>query len=301
MTLRDSLLAALVAVLWGFNFIAIDWGMEGVPPLLFLAIRFVVVVFPAILFVRRPDAPWWKVALVGLFMSLGQFSLLYLSIDAGLSPGLAALVLQAQVIFTIVIAAGALREVPTSWQLAGVLVGAVGLVVVGVGRGGDTPLVALLTCVGAALSWGIGNVLSRASGVSGGLSLTVWSALVVPVPALALSLLIDGPAGVREGLAAFGWPALLGTLYTAVLASLVGYGIFNTLLSRNRPSAVVPWILLVPPVAMVSAWLCFGDVPNAAETLGGAVMLGGVLVALRPPRREVAGPQRRTASISSRT
>ena len=109
-------------------------------------------------------------------------------------------------------------------------VGVVGLVIVGVGRGGHVPLTALALCLLGALSWGIGNVVSRAARVPGGLSLTVWSALVDPVPLLGLSLLIDGPTAVSTALAGFGWPAALSTLYTAGLASLVGYGIFNTLL-----------------------------------------------------------------------
>lgn len=284
MTRRDCSLAALVALLWGLNFVVIDVGMVGVPPLLFLALRFVLVVVPAVLVVPRPAAPWRTVALVGLFMSLGQFGLLYASIDAGMPPGLAALVLQAQVIFTVVLAAGVLRERPTAAQALGIAVGVVGLVVVGLGRGGHVPGAALLLCLGAALSWGIGNVLARASGVPGGLSLTVWSALVVPVPALGLSLLLDGPTAVADGLAALGWQAGLSTLYTAGLASLVGYGIFNTLLGRNPAAAVVPWILLVPPVAMAAAWLLLGEVPGRAEVAGGAVMLLGVLVALRPAR-----------------
>lgn len=291
MTTRDCSLAALVALLWGLNFVVIDAGMAGVPPLLFLALRFVLVVVPAVFLVPRPTASWRTVTLVGLFMSLGQFGLLYASLAAGMPPGLAALVLQAQVIFTVVIAAGALRERPTLAQVVGVGVGTVGLLVVGLGRGGDVPAAALLLCLGAALSWGIGNVLSRASGATGGLSLTVWSALVVPVPALGLSLLVDGPTVVVSALGSLGWQAALSTLYTAALASLVGYGIFNTLLGRNPAAAVVPWILLVPPVAMVSAWLLVEEVPNAAELTGGAVMLLGVLVALRPaPVRQVDRP-----------
>src|SRR6478752_1667725 len=244
---RDAFLAALVAVLWGLNFVVIDRGMVGIPPLLFLAIRFIVVIGLAIWFVPRPPVPWRTVAAVGLFMSLGQFAFLYASMAAGLPPGLASLVLQAQVVFTIVIAAGVLREVPTTYQIAGVGLGVVGLVVGGLGRGGHVPLGALLLCLAAALSWGTGNVVSRASRATGGLSLTVWSALVVPVPALALSLMIDGPGGIADGLAAFGWQAALSTLYTAGLASIVGYGIFNGLLSRNPAPAVVPWVLLVPP------------------------------------------------------
>ena len=297
MTSRDRALVVLVTVLWGLNFVVIDWGMAGVPPLTFLAIRFVVVVLPAVLLVPRPDAPWRVVALVGAFMSLGQFGFLYLAIAAGLAPGLAALVLQAQVVLTIVIAAGVLRETPTPAQVGGVAVGVLGLVLVGLGRGGQTPLLAFALCLLAALSWAVGNVVSRSSGVRGGLSLTVWSGLVVPVPALAASLLLDGPAAVGAAVLGLSWQAVVATLYTALLASLVGYGIFNTLLSRNPSATVVPWILLVPPIAMAFAWAVVGDVPTAGELLGGAVMLLGVLVALRPPRRRpsptVDGPPSR--------
>lgn len=284
---RDSLLAALVAVIWGVNFLVIDWGMGDVPPLLFAAVRFVVVVFPAILLVPRPQAPWGLVAGVGVFMSLGQFGFLYASIAAGMPPGLAALVLQAQVIFTIVIAAGVLREQPTPAQVTGVALGSVGLVVVAAGRGGQVSGTALVLCLLGALSWGLGNVLSRAARLPGGLALTVWSAVVVPVPLVALTVLLDGTGGLSAGLAAFGWGAAVSTAYTAGMASLVGYGVFNGLLARNASSAVVPWVLLVPVVAMTSAWLVLDQRPSAAEVLGGLVLVVGALVALRPARATV--------------
>jgi O-acetylserine/cysteine efflux transporter len=276
---RDALLAVLVTTLWGVNFVVIDRGMVGIPPLLFLAIRFIVVVGLAIWFVPRPSLPWRTVVGVGAFMSLGQFGFLYVSMAAGMPAGLASLVLQAQVVLTIVIAAGVLREAPTTWQVAGVALGVVGLVVVGAGRGGHVPLGALLLCLAGALSWAVGNVISRAAKATGGLSLTVWSALVVPAPALALSLAVDGPSGVRDGLAAFGWEAALSTLYTAGLSTIVAYGIFNGLLSRNPASAVVPWVLLVPPVGVVSAWLVLDETPAPAELLGGALLVVGALVA----------------------
>lgn len=287
MNRRDSLLAALVATVWGFNFVVIDWGMGEVPPLLFLTARFLLVIVPAVFLVPRPAVGWRTLAAVGTFMSIGQFGFLYVAMDAGLPPGLAALVLQAQVIFTIVIAAGVLREVPTPAQVAGVVLGTLGLLVVAVGRGGHVTLAALCLCLLGALSWGIGNVVSRAAKVPGGLSLTVWSALVVPVPLLALSFVVDGPSAVADGVAAFGWQAGVSTLYTAGLASLVGYGIFNTLLARNVSSAVVPWVLLAPVVAMASAWLLLGERPNGPESLGGLLLVAGVLVALQPGRRAV--------------
>ena len=70
MSPRDSVLAAVVAVIWGLNFVVIDWGMHGVPPLLFAAIRFTVVVLPAVFLVPRPQVGWRPVVLVGVFMSM---------------------------------------------------------------------------------------------------------------------------------------------------------------------------------------------------------------------------------------
>ncbi len=294
---RDCLLAALVAALWGFNFVVIEWGMGDVPPLLFVTVRFLAVLVPAIWLVPRPNAPWRTILAVGTFMSLGQFALLYSAIAAGMPAGLAGLVLQAQVVLTVLIAAAALRERPTRAQVLGVGLGAVGLLVVGLGRGGHVPLLALGLCLLAALSWAVGNVVSRASGVRGGLSLTVWSALVVPVPLALLSLALDGPGTFTLAASAFGWEATLSTAYTAGLASLVGYGIFNGLLSRNPSAAVVPWILLVPPVAIGSAWLLLDEQPTVAELVGGAILVVGVLVALTHAGTQRTGREDRCSSL----
>lgn len=293
MSPRHAALATLVAVIWGVNFVVIEWGLRpedghSVPPLLFVALRFAAVVVPAAFFVPRPQAPWRTVAAVGLFMSLGQFSLLYSAMAAGLPPGLAALVLQAQVLFTVLIAALWLREPPTRQQLVGVGIGAAGLVVVGLGRGGHVPLAALLLCVAGALSWGVGNVVSRRAARFGvtagsGLSMAVWSSLVVPVPLLLLSVVLDGPAEVGAALVHLDGRAWLSTAYTAGLASLVGYSIFNGLLARYPASSVVPFVLIAPPVAMLSAWALLDQVPNGAEVVGGLVVLLGVLVTSARP------------------
>ncbi|SDQ29268.1 O-acetylserine/cysteine efflux transporter [Microbacterium sp. cf332] len=277
------ILAATVATLWGFNFLVIEWGMAGIPPLLFVAIRFAVVA-AFVVVVPPPRARWTAVVGVGLFMSLGQFGLLYIALSLGLQPGLAALLLQAQAVFTVLIAAGVLRERPTRGQAIGVALGIAGLAAVAVGRGGTAPALAVILALAAALSWAVGNVISRRAGVVtgrgplGALSLTVWSALVVPVPALGLALVFEGPQAIGGGLAGFGIPALVSTIYTAGLCTLVGYAIFNSLLARNPSAAVVPWVLLAPVVAMSAAAVLLGQVPAPAEIIGGAVLVVGVLV-----------------------
>jgi O-acetylserine/cysteine efflux transporter len=106
---------------------------------------------------------------------------------------------------------------------------------------------------------------------------------------------------VVDALAHFSWKSLVSTLYTAGLASLLGYAVFNGLLARYTPAAVVPWVLVAPVVAMLSAWLLLAQRPNVGEASGGAVLLIGVLVALRPPAQKVLtrGAERTVATASA--
>ncbi|KAA1395770.1 EamA family transporter [Aeromicrobium ginsengisoli] len=279
MSLKHSTLAVLVMLLWGANFVVIDEGLADVPPLLFLAMRFTFVALPLVFFVPRPQADWRTVVAVGSFMSLGQFSLLYIALELGMPAGLASLVLQAQVIFTIVIAAIVLKESPSRRQVVGASLGTAGLVLVVVAHGATAPIVPVLVMLGAATSWAIGNVIARQAGVASGFSLVVWSALVVPLPALGLSLVVDGGQEVGHALTHLSTVAIASTAYTAIGASLIGYGIFNSLLARYPASAVVPFVLLVPVVGIATAWIVQDEVPSVLELVGGAVMLVGVAAA----------------------
>jgi O-acetylserine/cysteine efflux transporter len=302
---RHLALAVLVAVVWGVNFLAIDLGLQDTPPLVLVALRFALVAVPLIFFVRKPKAPWRIIVGVGLFVSAGQFGLLFTAMHLGLPAGLAAVVLQCQMIFTLVVAAVALRERPTRRQLLGAVIGVAGLAVVALGRlegaggaEGAAALVPLLICVAAGLSWGIGNVVARAAGPANGFGMVVWSAAVVPVPILALSLLLDGPAVVGEALASIGWPTVLSLAYTVVLASLFGYTVWYSLLGRYPAALVAPFALLAPPVGLASAALVLGEVPNPLELAGSVLLVGGVAVGqLRRRARGIRPPGRSASDV----
>lgn len=293
------MLAVLVAVLWGVNFVAIDLGLhpEGandVPPLLFVAMRFVLVVVPCIFFIRKPDVSWAVILGVGLFMSTGQFALLYVGMALGMPAGLASLVLQAQVLLTVLIAAGVLGERPSGRQLAGVVLGVAGLAVVAAGRSMVAPVLPFIIVLAAALSWAVGNVIVRKAKVTSGLGLVVWSGALVPLPLAGLSLLVDGSDAVVGTLANLQPATVLSAIYTAVFASLLGFGIWNRLLSMYPSSAVVPFTLLVPVVGMSTAFLVLNEVPSPAEVAGGLLLLGGVATAvLRPVGPLITPGQRR--------
>jgi O-acetylserine/cysteine efflux transporter len=284
MTPRHRLLATLVVLTWGSNFVIIDLGLSDVPPLLFLAIRFTLVAFPLVILLPRPGS-WRDVLLVGALTNLGHFGLLYIALGLGMPAGLAPLVLQVQVMFTLALATVVLGERSTRRQVAGVALSTVGLVVVAVSYGLRAPLVPLMITLAAALTWSCGNLVVRRASMASGLGLVAWSALVVPVPALAASLVLDGPAEVTSSLTHLGWTALLSTAFTVVASSLFGYAAWNDLVARYPAGTVMPFILLVPPTGMAAAWIVQGDVPALAEVLGGAVMLAGVAVATIVPAR----------------
>jgi len=293
MTPRHTLLALLVVVLWGFNFVAIDLGLAKVPPLVFLAMRFVLVAVPAVFLIRPPAIGWRNILLIGAFLSLGQFTLLYLALSLGMPPGLASLLLQTQIVFSVVVSSLLLREHPTRRQLVGIVIGMIGLAVVVVGHTYAAPWLPLVITLLAALSWAIGNVLSRRARAASGLSLVVWSGLVVPLPSLGLALLVDGPRAVGYSLTHLSIAAILSTVYTAVAASLVAYTIWNSLLARYPTGAVVPSTLLVPVIGILAAWVVYRENPTASELVGGAIMLGGLAAAVvsRRPRRPAFVPE----------
>ena len=89
MPLKDVLLALVVIAVWGLNFVVIKIGLQGVPPLLLGALRFLLVLFPAIFFIPRPRLPWRWLLAYGMTISLGQFAFLFYAMSAGMPAGLA--------------------------------------------------------------------------------------------------------------------------------------------------------------------------------------------------------------------
>lgn len=276
---RHVALAALVATAWGLNFVVIDIGLESFPPLLFAALRFTLVALPAVFLVGRPRTGWRTVVGVGLFTSTGQFALLFVGMDRGLPAGLASLVLQLQAVFTILLALAVLDERMTRPRAAGVALAVLGIAIIALGRDGDVPLLALALCVGAAASWGVGNVITRAAQPPEPLALVVWSSLVPPLPLAAMSLGFEGGGSWGDAFSGLGAAGLLALAYVVVVSTFFGYGTWAWLMARHPASTVAPFTLLVPVVGIATAWIVRGETPGVAELAGAVVVLAAVALA----------------------
>jgi DME family drug/metabolite transporter/O-acetylserine/cysteine efflux transporter len=281
-SVRDRLLAVLVAVLWGLNFLAVRIGLDHYPPFFLSALRFLVLAVPVVLFVPRPKAPVRWLVVYGLGFGVLQFGLLFLAIDRGMPSGQASVVVQASAPFTMLLGALLLGERVSRRQLAGVGIAVLGMAVIAVERARSAALLPLLLTLLAALGWALGNVASRQARPDHPLRFALWMSVVPPVPLLALSAVMEGPGtgwrALGDSFSADGWPGLVALLYTALAGSVVGSGIWTTLLKRYAAGVVAPFSMLVPVVGVATAWLVLDERLTGWSAVGSAAVVGGVLV-----------------------
>ena len=293
MTTRDRLLAVLVAVVWGLNFLAIRTGLDHFPPFFFAGLRFLVIAVPVVLLVPRPEVPWRWLLLYGTGFGTAQFAFLFLALDTGMPTGLASLVLQASAPFTVLLGAVLLREHVARRQVLGIALSVVGMAVIAYDRALTATVLPVLLTLLAALGWAFGNLGNRLARPSSPLRLTLWMTVVPPVPLLLLSAVLEGPTtgwvATERALTGDGWPGLVGLAYIVLIGTIAGSGIWTLLHARHPAGVVAPFSLLVPVVGIGAAWAAYGEVPTPVSVLGGVVVVAGVLLGL-PARPAAAAP-----------
>ena len=262
---KDKFLAALVILCWGSTS-SPSSGAGGHSPLLLGALRFVGVVFPAILLVPRPAMPWRWLLAYGGAISLGQFSFLFCAMKFGMPAGMASLVLQSQVVFTLLFAMIWLGErwQPHHW-VALPLAGAGLYLIATHGEGNLTLLGFVLTL--CATCWGLGNVINRQIGLRYQTtlpSLIAWGGLVPILPFLALSWLFEGPELMASSLLNISWQGFLCVLYLSFVATWLGYGLWGRLLMRYPVAQVAPLSCWCPASAWWPRPCCWTSTPPLA-------------------------------------
>ncbi len=288
MPLKHFLLALAVVGIWGTNFVVIKGGLDHLPPLLFATLRFTLAVFPAIFFVRRPPIHPGQLAVYGLFGCAGQFGLLYLAITAGFPPGLASLVVQSQVLFTVGLAMWISRERLKPFQAVALVVATSGLLVVAGHLDGSITLAGLLLVLGAAFSWACANVLSKRVGSINMLAYVVWSsAFAIPL-LFALSLATEGWDVIRAGVANAGLSTWAVVLWQSWANTLFGFAAWTWLLGRHPAAVVVPTALLVPFFGLGASVVWLGEPFPLWKATAFALVIAGLAINMLWPQFQAA-------------
>ncbi|AHV93564.1 EamA family transporter [Bordetella holmesii] len=280
MPFTHLLLALLVVFIWGTNFVVIKWGLADFPPFLFAALRFVLCVVPWLFFFRRPNVPWSAMAAVGVLLGAGQFGLLYWAMQGSISPGLASLVVQSQVFFTIILAMILAGERPRLGQYAALSLAAAGYLLVAWHSVADPMAAVTLAGLGlvlaAGLCWACANTVVRGVGRVNMAAFIVWSSIFAIIPVLGISLLVEGPGRIVDAVTHASWLGWATVFWQAVGNTVLGFGIWNWLLVRHPAALVTPLALLVPVFGMVSSTLLLAEPLPGWKILATCLVLCGL-------------------------
>lgn len=278
MPLTHVLLALSVTVIWGLSFVVIKIGVGTTPPLVLCALRFIFAALPMVFVLPRPQTSWRSLLGYGFFLGVAQFGLLFAAIAIGMPASLASLVMQAQVFFTILFAALLMGERPGPHQVLGGAVACLGLVLIALPRLAGSGAVPFLMTVVAAACWGVANIISKRAGRVDMLGYVVWASLIPPIPLLALSLWLDGPAQVVGAFAHLSLGTLASAAYLAYPTTVFAFAVWAHLLSHHPAATVTPFALLVPVAGILGSWLILGEAMRPIEAFGGAVIILGLAV-----------------------
>jgi O-acetylserine/cysteine efflux transporter len=316
MPIRHLLLALAVVAVWGSNFVVIKFGLAELPPVALATLRFALSALPWALFIRRPAVSLWRLAAFGVLLGCGQFGLLFQAMRSDISPGLASLVVQSQVFFTIAMAlvldwrtrqrdtAAALREGAQAaperlraglsgervrpMQVLAALLALAGMGWIGwhgLQGSAEVHLLGLALVLAAALCWAAANLVARGAGRVDALGFMVWSSLFAVPPLALISATREGLAPVLQAVghaSALAWGAVL---WQAVGNTLFGYGSWNWLLARHPAATVTPMALLVPVFGFGSSALLLSEALPAWKLAAAALVMAGLVLNFVASRR----------------
>ena len=281
--LRHFLLALAVVAVWGTNFVVIKLALGHLPPLLFAALRFTLALFPALFFLPRPRVGWRNVALYGVLIGVGQFGLLYLAINGHISPGIASLVVQTQVFFTIALSMRMNGERVQPFQWFALALATAGIANIGMHTDGTTTVLGLVMILGAALSWAGGNIAAKEGKPANMLAYVVWSSAYAVPPLFVLSYLFEGGDAIVTGLRDASWATWAAVAWQSWGNSLFGYAAWGWLLARHPAATITPMALLVPVFGMGASTWWLGESLPAWKLVAAALVMGGLAVNLLWP------------------
>ena len=283
MRLTDTLLIILVVVIWGFNFVAIKWGVEDVDPYIMTAFRFFLTAIPIIFFVKKPNIKLRILALYGIIFGGGLWGLVNYAISLGTPSGLSSLILQASAFMSIIAGAMLFKEKITKDKIIGIMLSLIGFLIIiydNYDSEKSIKLYGILLILLAALSWSLCNMIIKKYKPDNVISFTVWSSLFVPVPILLLAY-IDNSSNFISLFTSIGLQGYSSIVFQALITTLFGYSIWTSAINKYGLSIVAPYSLIVPISGIFFAWLLYGETLTSIEVLGSLIILTGLIIGFK--------------------
>lgn len=284
MPILDMFLATLVAAIWGGNFVSAKFGLGHFPPLLLTSLRFVVVGALLLPFAPRPNnAQLRRIFLLAFVLGTLHFAFLFASLYHGLTIAGSTIVGQMGVPFACLLGVVLYRDKVGIYRIMGMAVAFIGIAIVaGTPNILSHPL-GFFIALTAAFCWAVANILMKRLDDLPIFHFLAWFS-VCAIPQLwLLSAIFE-----RDQLALLASitpSAAASVAYTALVSTMVGYGLWYRLIRTHPVTQVAPFSLLVPVFGVAFGQLFFDEPLSAQMLIGGAIAIVGVaIIVIRRPK-----------------
>ena len=270
----ELILAASVPLLWGIGFTFAKAGLNEFPPLFLMGLRFSLASLVLVWFVPIPRGQLKQIFWISFVGSTLQYGMTFTGLSM-LDASLAIIIIHLEVPFSVLLAAIILKDKPGIQRILGMLISFAGIVLIAGQPSLSGQLYAILLTAAGAMMWAVGQVMvKRLKNPPSGFALTAWIG-VFSGPQMILGSFIFEDSQF-ESLANASWIGWGVILYLALIMTVLGYGIWYRVLSRNPVSKVMPVMLLLPVFTIASSMFFLGEHPSLMIFMGAAVVIGGV-------------------------
>lgn len=279
-----TLVPLLFVLLWSTGFLGAKLGLPHAAPLVFLTVRYLLVVtlMTALALVLRAPWPrggrqWFHIGVSGLLVHALYLGGVFMAIGAGLPAGVTSLIVGMQPLLTATVAGWLLGETIEARQWLGLLLGFVGVGFVlsnklGAGFGGDA----------------LWPAMAALFGITAG---TLYQKRFCPrfdwrtgaVAQFLPAALVTGAVVVARGDFHVDWTGefLFALSWLVLVLSIGAISLLNWLIRHGSAVNVASLFYLTPPTTALLAWLLFGETLTGLALFGMALAVWGVYLSRR--------------------
>lgn len=282
MSLFHIFLACLIVFLNAANAIVIKMALIEMPPVVFNAARFLLLL-PLLFFFKRP-LPYYKLILTGFLIYAISMACVGYALESGMGASMATILIQMSTFFTVFACYYIMNDIPKYNELLGLLIAYAGIALLSYNLSSMTalPLLTIVLVLIAAISQGVGFAFVRKYQVSSYFSFTIWISCLMFFPMAGLSFATEGVMGTLTYLHQASFKTWGILIFSSLIVTVFSIGLWVKLLKEYRPSILNSFLFLLAPFACLISAIFMGEVFTIRQTIASCAILAGVLVAQVP-------------------
>ena len=278
MSNKDFIIAIAITFMWGINFSFIKLGLGSLNPFMLAGLRFFLCSIPLVFFIKKPDVKFIYIVLYGLFLGVGLWGVLYLGMHFGISAGVASIVLQLGVFFTVILSYIILKEKIDIYNKIGFVLALIGVLIVFLVTDGTVTVLGIAFVILSAVSWALLNIILKKAKTKDVFAFLIWSTLFPPIPLFLLAYFMQGDIVFINFFENIDTKAINSIAFQVYPTTILGYWVWNSLLTKYPVSVVSPLSLLVPIFGLLGSFVFFHEEIGIYKIVASLIILLGLVI-----------------------